>query len=117
MGRRSAAVHLVVAWALLLLGFAAPGFLAYSVATHFSDAWPESGALVIVVVVLSAAAIAVIGVALFAVLWFSYLRLCVGAERSPEVEARLRVSMQVALMEPIYSRIRGLIYGSSTHHA
>ena len=117
VARTAGVSHIVVAWALLLLGFAVPGFVGFFVAAHYSGPLLESGTLLVAVVIVASAAISVVGVTLFAAAWFMYLRYCVGIERTAEVESRLKAFMQIGLMEPIYSKVKKLVYGSSTHDA
>jgi hypothetical protein len=116
VGNASRMLHVAVAWMLLVGSFSIVGLAAY-VLTLRLPSLPESAAVMIALVIVVGVTTAVIGVALFSVAWFGYLRGCITAGKREWVEESLKQYMQVQLMEPIYGKAKGLVYGSFRERA
>ena len=72
---------------------------------------PESAAIFFGVGTLVGIIIVTVGVSLFSVFWFSYLRFIVGIEKTNEVESQVSKHLNIKVLKPIYTKIKKLFYG------
>ena len=99
-------LHVLIAWVILIASFVAAGLVVLKVLNALISVALSSFALLLVAIFSLSIIVAVVGIGLFSVAWFAYLRLFLDAGSAIEVEARLSKHMNIALMNPIYKYVK-----------